>query len=336
LAKVPSIDALQIVADQILSPSTVQSEALSDSGETVRKVEVENAINTEEHTEMEKGSALSLQSEVDLKLVLGFDHCVDYEAHGEIESSNTTAPAPAPTPTASGEVELASIDEFPVSHMRSNLGKPSLGLALENHNDTACFDNENNGSKPDDFLSSFAELEQKSHHGIFVHNVIRVEWRNNFTGLETEDVGTTHTQNDRFTQGIAFPGLTVEGQLVSPFDNWPTSTCSFSALAANQNAGTASIKPLRQCTLASHFDRAVEEHKHPFNAHSGGAISFDTADPNCTPPPLHAFTTDVLCASDHYDGSKSKWDKPGNSTTFSAVLGAVRFDHLEAEQNFSN
>ena len=276
LAKIEPIDTLQIVA----SPSTVQSEALSHTAETVGKVEIENSIDTEEPTEM-------LQSEVDLKLVLGFDHCVDYEAHCDIESSNTTVP----DPTASGEVELASIDEFPVSHMTKK---------VENHNDTAC--SENNVSKHDDSLSSFSELEQRSRHGIFVHNVIRVEWSNYFTGLETEDVG------------IFYSGITVEGQHVPHFDNWPTSICSSSALPASQNARSqATIKPLRQCTLASHFDRAVEEqHKHPSNAHSGGAISFDTADPNRTPPPLHAFTTDVLCASDHDDGPT---EELGNSTT---------------------
>lgn len=311
LAKVPSIDALQIVADQILSPSTIQSEALSDSDETVRKVEVENTINTEEHTELEKGSALSLQSEVDLKLVLGFDHCVDYEAHCDIESSNTTAPAPAPT--ASGEVELASIDEFPVSHTKSNLGKPFFGLAVENHNDTVL---------PDDVLSSSAELEQKSRNEIVSHNVIRVEWRNYFTGLET-------TQNARFIPGIFYSGITVEGQHVPHFDNWPTSMCSLSALPASQNARSqATIKPLRQCTLASHFDRAVEEqHKHLPNAQSGMTIGLDNADPIWTLP-LHAFTTDVLCASDHYDGSKSKW-KLGNSTTLyigtDTLTTSVRF-----------
>jgi hypothetical protein len=295
LAKIEPIDTLQIVA----SPSTVQSEALSHTAETVRKIEIENSIDTKEHTEM-------LQSEVDLKLVLGFDHCVYYEAHCDIESSNTTAPAP----TASDEVQLASIGEFPVSYRRSNLGKPLL--AVENHYDTVL---------PDDVLSSSAELEQKSRNEIVSHNVIRVEWRNYFTGLET-------TQNARFIPGIFYSGITVEGQHVPHFDNWSTSMCSLCALPVNQNAGTASIKPLRQCTLTSHFDRAIEEHKHPFNAHSGGAISFDTADPNCIPPHLHALTTDVLCASDHYDGSKRKW-KLGNSTTLyidtETLTTSVRF-----------
>lgn len=302
LAKVPSIDALQIVTEEILSPST-ESEALRHTtAETIRKVEVENIINTEEHAKLERGSALLLQSEVDLKLVLGFEHCVDCEAHCDIESSND---ATAPAPSASDEVELASIGEFPVSYRRSNLGKPSLGLAVENHNDTAL---------PDNFLSSSAELEQKSHNEIVAHNVIRVEWSNNFTGLETEDVGTT--QNARIIPYIANSGLSVEGELVSHFDNWSTSMCSLSALPANRNAGSrASVTPLR--------------HKHPSNAQPGGAISSDNADPNRTLPPLHVFTADILCALGHYDAPKSKWDDLGNSTVLyigtDTLTTSVRF-----------
>ena len=112
-----------------------------------------------------------------------------------------------------------------------------------------------------------------------------------------------------------------------PSDRGPFREPAIGSLTVRRECSPCVVSGIEviQCTLFSQFDRAVEEqHKHLSNAHSGGAISFDKADPDWTLPPLNVFTTDALRALD-----QSKWEELGNSTALymgtDTLTTSVRF-----------